>query len=486
MNKLKDKTSNVLAIIRSDIKRLSKSVVAIVCVFGLALIPCLYAWFNIISNWDPYTPDSTKNLTIAVASEDEGTTFVGLDLNVGNIIIEKLKGNNQINWQFVDSEQAVQDGLYSGDYYAGLVIPADFSDSLLGFTDGEFETPEIIYYDNQKMNAVASRVTDRAQSIVKNEVNSIFLASIVDELSNFTSVFSGIGSDASLSLDGLDEQLEDIKTDLRTYVSIMDSMAAVTQSALNVTTMTSNLLPDVVNMLNNSRKSISNMQDRLATSKEDVIYSADAIRNSSEQLRNTIERLDEATGGDPAGAGSSYIDWDALYGEGGINEYEGEILDDLYYDVNKQLHESVIRFDDILQQTNIDSNLINSMTTLQSSLDNLDSLIAQIQGDVNSQALTLQQFTSALGSCTQSINGTREVMNTMLELVTNVQANVNELRSSESVSNILDLMQTTSAALLNTSPPRLTSRSSGYTRSKTSAPAWRRSTPFWPSGQARC
>ena len=110
MNKLKDKTSNVLAIIRSDIKRLSKSVVAIVCVFGLALIPCLYAWFNIISNWDPYTPDSTKNLTIAVASEDEGTTFVGLDLNVGNIIIEKLKGNNQINWQFVDSEQAVQDG----------------------------------------------------------------------------------------------------------------------------------------------------------------------------------------------------------------------------------------------------------------------------------------------------------------------------------------------------------------------------------------
>ena len=184
----------------------------------------------------------------------------------------------------------MQDGLYSGDYYAGLVIPADFSDSLLGFTDGEFETPEIIYYDNQKMNAVASRVTDRAQSIVKNEVNSIFLASIVDELSNFTSVFYGLGSDASLSLDGLDEQLEDIKTDLRTYVSIMDSMAAVTQSALNVTTMTSNLLPDVVNMLNNSRKSISNMQDRLATSKEDVIYSADAIRNSSEQLRNTIER----------------------------------------------------------------------------------------------------------------------------------------------------------------------------------------------------
>ena len=448
MNKLKDTTSNIFSVIRSDIKRLSKSVVAVVCVLGLALIPCLYAWFNIMSNWDPYTPSSTQNLKIAVASEDAGTNFMGMDLNVGNIIIEKLKSNDQIDWQFPDSAQAVLDGLYSGDYYAGLVIPSDFSSAMLGFTDGEFESPEIIYYDNQKLNAVASRVTDRAQGIVKDQVNGIFVATLVDELSTFTSVFSGAGINAKSTLVSLDEDLENIKSDLRTYVSIMDSMAAVTQSAANVANMANNLLPDIVNMLNNSRTSIANMKDRLATSKEDVIYAANAIRNSSEELRNTIERLDQATGGDPAGAGSSYIDWDAIYGEGGINEYEGEILDDLYYDVNKQLHESVIRFDDILQQTNIDSNLVNSMTTLQSSLDNLDSLLARIQSDVDGQSYTLQQLATALNSCTQSINGTREVMSNMLQLVTTVQENVNDLRSSESISNILDLMQNDVASLV--------------------------------------
>ena len=449
MNKLKNTTSSIFSVIRSDIRRLRTSVVAIVCVFGLALIPCLYAWFNIISNWDPYEPSSTQNLKIAVASEDEGTNFMGLDVNVGNIIIEKLKSNDQIDWQFPDSAQAVRDGLYSGDYYAGLVIPSDFSAAMLGFTDGEFESPEIIYYDNQKMNAVASRITDRAQGIVRDQVNSIFVATIVEEMSTFTSVFSGVGINAKNTLGSLDEQLENIKGDLRAYVSIMDSMAAVTKSAANVATMTNNLLPDIVNMLNNSRKSIANMQDRLATSKEDVIFSADAIRNSSEQLRNTVERLDKATGGDPAGAGGSYVDWDAIFGEGGITEFEGEILDDLYYDVNKQLHESVIRFDDILQQTNIDSNLINSMTTLQSSLNNLDSLLAQIQGDVDGQAYTLRQFTTALNSCTQSINGTREVMSYMLDLVTTVQTNVNDLRSSESISNLLDLMQNDVASLVD-------------------------------------
>ena len=200
MKNFKRTTSNISAVIRSDIRRLSRSVVTVVCVFGLALVPCLYAWFNIMSNWDPYTPDSTQNLKIAVASSDAGTDFVGMKLNVGDIILDKLKANDQIDWQFPDSVQGVMDGLYAGDYYAGLIIPEDFSASILGFTDGEMDQPEIIYYDNQKMNAVASRVTDRAQSLVRDEINAIFVSTIVDELSTFTSVFNGMGLSAEDAL----------------------------------------------------------------------------------------------------------------------------------------------------------------------------------------------------------------------------------------------------------------------------------------------
>lgn len=355
MKTFKKTTSNISAVIRSDVRRLSRSVVTVICVFGLALVPCLYAWFNIMSNWSPYTSDSTKNLKIAVASSDAGTDFVGMKLNVGDIILEKLKANDQIDWQFPDSVQGVMDGLYAGDYYAGLIIPENFSASILGFTDGEMDHPEIIYYDNQKMNAVASRVTDRAQGIIKDQINSIFVATIVDELSTFTSVFNGMGLSAEDALQSLDNQLGSIKSDLKTYAAILNSMSTVTKSAATVTGMTNDLLPDVTDMLINSRKTIVNIQDRLTTSKQDVVYAADAIRNTSEELRNTVERLDSAVDGDPAEAGGSYVDWDSLFGEGGITEYEGEILDDLYADVNKQLHESVIKFDDILQKTKIDA-----------------------------------------------------------------------------------------------------------------------------------
>lgn len=441
MKTFKNTTSNISAVIRSDVRRLSRSVVTVICVFGLALVPCLYAWFNIMSNWSPYTSDSTKNLKIAVASSDVGTDFVGMKLNVGDIILEKLKANDQIDWQFPDSVQGVMDGLYAGDYYAGLIIPEDFSASILGFTDGEMDHPEIIYYDNQKMNAVASRVTDRAQGIIKDQINSIFVATIVDELSKFTSVFNGMGLSAEDALQSLDNQLGSIKSDLKTYAAILNSMSTVTKSAATVTGMTNDLLPDVTNMLVNSRKTIVDIQDRLTTSKQDVVYAADAIRNTSEELRNTVERLDSAVDGDPAEAGGSYVDWDSLFGEGGITEYEGEILDDLYADVNKQLHESVIRFDDILQKTNIDKNLIASMSTLQESLKNLDSLLAKVEGDIDAQSMTLQQYTDALNSCTVSIESTEDVLNYMVRMVSNLQSSVNELRTSESFTKLIDLLK---------------------------------------------
>ena len=441
MKTFKKTTSNISAVIRSDVRRLSRSVVTVICVFGLALVPCLYAWFNIMSNWSPYTSDSTKNLKIAVASSDAGTDFVGMKLNVGDIILEKLKANDQIDWQFPDSVQGVMDGLYAGDYYAGLIIPEDFSASILGFTDGEMDHPEIIYYDNQKMNAVASRVTDRAQGIIKDQINSIFVATIVDELSTFTSVFNGMGLSAEDALQSLDNQLGSIKSDLKTYAAILNSMSTVTKSAATVTGMTNDLLPDVTDMLINSRKTIVNIQDRLTTSKQDVVYAADAIRNTSEELRNTVERLDSAVDGDPAEAGGSYVDWDSLFGEGGITEYEGEILDDLYADVNKQLHESVIKFDDILQKTKIDKNLIASMSTLQDSLKNLDSLLAKVEGDIDSQSMTLQQYTDALNSCTVSIESTEDVLNYMVRMVSSLQSSVNELRTSESFTKLIDLLK---------------------------------------------
>mgnify|MGYP000418165718 CR=1 FL=1 len=62
---------NIFRIFISDFKRIKTNVVAVVIVIGLSILPCLYAWFNILSNWDPYGEESTSRIKVAVAYADK-------------------------------------------------------------------------------------------------------------------------------------------------------------------------------------------------------------------------------------------------------------------------------------------------------------------------------------------------------------------------------------------------------------------------------
>ena len=84
---------NIFKIFISDVKRIFQNVVAVVVIMGLCVIPCLYAWFNIFSNWDPYGESSTSNLKVAVVSEDEGVTVAGISVNIGSSVVEALQEN---------------------------------------------------------------------------------------------------------------------------------------------------------------------------------------------------------------------------------------------------------------------------------------------------------------------------------------------------------------------------------------------------------
>lgn len=82
---------NIFKIFISDVKRIFQNVVAVVVIMGLCVIPCLYAWFNIFSNWDPYGESSTSNLKVAVVSEDEGVTVAGISVNIGHPLLKRYR-----------------------------------------------------------------------------------------------------------------------------------------------------------------------------------------------------------------------------------------------------------------------------------------------------------------------------------------------------------------------------------------------------------
>ena len=122
---------NILNIIVHDFKRLTSSVVVIVILMGIIVVPCLFAWFNIISNWDPFEPESTGRIPVAVATEDEGAEMLGMNINVGEKFIDAVNGNDMIGWEILNDKDKAIDEVYAGNYYAAVVIPEDFSDAAL-------------------------------------------------------------------------------------------------------------------------------------------------------------------------------------------------------------------------------------------------------------------------------------------------------------------------------------------------------------------
>lgn len=65
----------VFAIFLRDVKRILKNPVALVVTLGVAIIPSLYAWCNILANWDPYA--NTGNIQVADATRNRHNLHAG-------------------------------------------------------------------------------------------------------------------------------------------------------------------------------------------------------------------------------------------------------------------------------------------------------------------------------------------------------------------------------------------------------------------------
>ena len=189
------------AIFKRDIKRLLVNPVALVVTLGVCVIPSLYAWYNIVANWDPY--GNTQGIKIAIANNDQGTQneLVG-ELNAGDKVVDQLKENDQLGWTFVDSAADAKEGVESGEYYAAIVIPKNFSDNLVSMLDGNYHQPKLTYYVNEKKSAIAPKVTDTGASTIEEQINSEFVSTVGETVAS-------IAKDAGVDLKDKAAQTQD-------------------------------------------------------------------------------------------------------------------------------------------------------------------------------------------------------------------------------------------------------------------------------------
>lgn len=186
---------NVAHLYKLDWKRIFKNPMATFLIIALMILPSLYAWFNIKALWDPYA--NTGDLPIAVYSADAGASFQGKEIAIGDQVLDNLHKNKQLGWKFVDSKKAVTEGVKSGKYYAGIYLPKDFSENLLSFTTGEINKPKIEYYINEKINAIAPKITDKGASSLQETISQQFIETASSTLMK---AFNEVGYDIDTNL----------------------------------------------------------------------------------------------------------------------------------------------------------------------------------------------------------------------------------------------------------------------------------------------
>ncbi|MBQ5442020.1 MAG: YhgE/Pip family protein, partial [Oscillospiraceae bacterium] len=222
---------NILRVLRGDLRRMTASVVAIVTLMGLCIIPCLYAWFNIFSNWAPYDTDATGRIRVAVANSDAGAEVLGLRVNVGDKIIEALQSNDSIGWVFPDTADEALEGVWASEYYAALIIPEDFTQNTLSFLGGSLENPKLLYYENEKKNAIAPKITGKAKTAVQEQVNATFVETIATYVSDAASVLTASGYDPQTVLRSVSAQTEQLNNRLEDVNQVLRAASGLTGAA---------------------------------------------------------------------------------------------------------------------------------------------------------------------------------------------------------------------------------------------------------------
>ena len=229
----------IAELFKRDLSRVRGSVVACIVAVGLVIVPTLYAWFNIAGSWDPY--GNTGNLKVAVANSDEGylSDLIPVRVNIGDTVVSALRENESIDWEFVKEDAAVE-GVRSGEYYAAVVIPGDFSSRMMTVFSDEVEHADIVYYENQKANAIAPRVTDKAASTVRKQIDETFAETISNVgLATASSLLEFMDGDQvanyaanlSATLDAGIATLRDASQTARDFTGILGSSTGLLDSA---------------------------------------------------------------------------------------------------------------------------------------------------------------------------------------------------------------------------------------------------------------
>ncbi len=472
---------NIWQIFKRDVLRIRQNVIAMIVIMGITVVPCLYAWFNIAGSWDPYS--NTGNLKVAVASVDDGYegSLIPIRLNLGDQVLSSLRENTQMDWVFTSEENAVS-GVQSGEYYAAIVIPKDFSSKMMSIFSEDIQKPKIIYYSNAKENAIAPKVTAKGASAIQKQINQTFIETVSDTaltaLQSVSNMAKATGSESIA--DNLSKNLNQMATDLSSASATMQSFSNLTASAQQLLTATSDSLDQAKSQtssekktLNDTKKTFSHLDSALDGATDSINSALSSSADFYTQVSNTLDTAFDTQSKDASAVAdtlntlagkidnviSAYTSLRDSISSIGTDHPE---LASLTEPIVAKLNSSITTQTDLRDKLNSTAtSLKNSTTDLKTAKSELDALVNQSAQDVKQvQADYESNLQDSLNNLSSSVS---DVESNLGDLMSQIGEGVDGVSSlAKSANSDLTQIQsalTNSSSLLSDAAKKLTDTS---------------------------
>ncbi len=471
---------NIRKIFFRDVAALLKNPFALIIAGGLCILPALYAWFNIYSNWDPY--GNTGNIKIAAASKDRGYTDAqGSSVNVADMVMKTLKENKSIAWTFVDTEEEAIQGVHDGSYYAAVVFEEDFTECMYqGFLDG-LNRPTVTYYENEKKNAVATKITNTAVSTLETNMNEQYISLVVSLLfDKQKDVVQNM--EAKEITAGIVSKMERTKDTANRFSSVVKSLiqandkltASIDAANSDLNTIDSNLehaqadisrvpdteaLADLLNAAN--AQAVQSVSDALAQlrlaqrtqiqEQKNAYYerfgtSISSAKSSLDQLINSLQSLNAATVNVSNGVILTQLEnqsqaLSAMQQRIASRSQSKDtgVLDQLNL-MEQQLEQQILNVQQTLQTT-ISQSLVMIGNDLQKTSLEISQVIGNMKEDIDLLSMILKSGTVAVDLANQSFTGMAKDLDHISSKLEQITDMINEISGAQLAQSFIDFVQ---------------------------------------------
>ncbi|WP_282141933.1 YhgE/Pip domain-containing protein [Cytobacillus oceanisediminis] len=282
-------------IYKMDIRSIFSNWVAAVLIGGLTLLPSLYAWFNIEASWDPYS--QTDQLPVGIVNEDAGAVVRDKEIHIGDDIVKELKKNDDMDWHF-DNRKDAMDKVEYGDYFAVIVIPDNFSQKLGTVIEDQPEKAKIEYYVNEKINAIAPKITEKGAGGIVDTVTSNFISTVNGTIFE---KFNELGLEIEKDLPDIkrfEEYVFQMEEKLPEIHSLLSSSLSDAENAKKMIDKAQALVPDAkratgngLQTINETMKFINEAENRLNAMEPQIQENLEKVQNMAVKVNDFISTV---------------------------------------------------------------------------------------------------------------------------------------------------------------------------------------------------